>query len=317
VKLERHILEQLVSNTFLSQDGLDLYGTCPFCGQNEFGISLGENHPYSCFRKKACGATGNIYSLLRHLGKIKEFIGERQIDVDGEFPSLAKEDVEIVDEPLLVIQPPVGWRRVYEDAYLTSRGFTAEQFEKFKVGRSVFKRDYVTLLIEMHGQVVGYISRSVKSKEWIDNHNATSDQHHLRYQNSVSDFSRMLFGYDEIEELTTQVILVEGPFSKTMVDSNLSIDYQPFIKCCATFGAKVSDHQIKLLKDKGITMIWLWFEADVLEKIKTIAAKLALHFEVRCAFISGKDPGDMNMVETFDLFEKSVSYLELSTNFMA
>ena len=29
-----------------------LYGLCPKCGHDEFGISLNEGHPFGCFRKK-------------------------------------------------------------------------------------------------------------------------------------------------------------------------------------------------------------------------------------------------------------------------
>lgn len=309
--LSRSQIEQLIEGTRLSQDGKNLYGICPFCGKDEFGISLEGNNAYRCFRGKNCGETGNAFTLLKKLGRVKEFLGEREIDVDGQIHSIVevKDEEEVGELPL--VKPPVGWKRKFEDEYLFERGVTERQFHKFQIGRSIFKRDYVTFLVEMESRVTGYISRSIKSKEYCDTH------HILRYQNSSSDFSKMLFGYDEIVEGIIDVILVEGIFDKLRTDENLQLDDSNEIKCVATFGAKVSDEQIRLLKEKGVKRVWLWFEGDVLEKVKTVAAKLALHFDTRCTFIQGKDPGDMDEKETFDLFSKSVSYIELGINFMS
>lgn len=320
MKLTQAQLEQLLSNTHLSEDGRDLYANCPACGKDEFGISLvEENNPYSCFRKKACGITGNAYTLLKLLGKTREYLGEREIDPDGLLPSLIEEKLQEEIQELPLVDPPVGWVRCYHDEYLESREFEEYQYKKFKVGRSRFKRDYVTFLVEMNQRVVGYISRSVKSKEWIDNYNATNDAHYLRYRNSASDFSSMLFGYDEIEKgVVTSVILVEGIFSKIRTDSNLFLDWDPKgdLRCCATFGAKISDEQIRLLKEKGVETIWLWFEADVLEKLKKVAAKLALYFEVNVGYLNGFDPGDIDSFKALDLFENSVSWLEIDQNYI-
>ncbi len=324
MKLDRLQLEDLISHTHLSEDGRDLYGICPWCGQDEFGISLvQDNHPYNCFRKKACGESGNIYTLLKYLGKVKEVLGDREIDVEGQLGSLTPEIVEEESmEPLPTIEPPILWRRVFEDEYLTERGFTDEQFHKFQVGRSRLQRDYVTFLIEMNHVVTGYISRSVKSKEWIDAYNEEAKKingrSYLRYKNSTSDFSRMLFGYDEIiRGKTTDVILVEGIFSKTKTDVNLDLDCgKTWIRCVATFGAKISDHQIRLLKDKGVKRVWLWFEADVLGKVKSVAAKLSLLFDSHVSYIKGLDPGDISQEEAIALLENSMSYVDINQNYL-
>ncbi len=39
------------------------------------------------------------------------------------------------------------WKRMYDDAYLRERGFTDSQFAKYEVGRSKFKKDYITFLV--------------------------------------------------------------------------------------------------------------------------------------------------------------------------
>lgn len=320
MKLTEQQIKQLISNTHPSQDGQDLYGTCPQCGEDEFGISLTkDNHPFSCFRKAKCGFEGNIYTLLAYLGKTKDFTTK---SVNDELSSFEEQKHLEVDLSLPQVQLPFGWKRVYDDEYLRTRHFTDEQFHKYKVGRSILKKDYVTVLVEMNGVVVAYLSRSVKSKEWIDKINEkrkiNKEPKYRRYDNSVSDFSKMLFGYDEIVQgETTDIILVEGWLSKTKTDVNLDLDNGAWLKCVATFGAKVSEHQIELLKRKGIKRVYLWFEGDVIDKIKTIAGRLSSHFEVLVGYLpQGRDPNDFDQVEALGVMGNCVSPVEFSMNYI-
>lgn len=319
MKLSRKQLEQLISDAVPDQRGQNLYGTCPFCGHNEFGISIVKEHnPFQCFRKKECGQQGWVYKILKHLGKVKEFLGEREIDIFGKLDNTLSSFVE-VDLQLPQVSPPILWQRLYDDPYLRKRGFTDDQFHKFEVGRSKLKKDYVTFLVRTNGIVTGYIGRSDKSKEWIDNYNQDrdDDKKYLRYNNSTSDFAKMLFGYDEIVEgVTEDVILTEGIFSKTKTDSNLQLDDQQWIKCCATFGAKLSDEQIELLKLKRVKRLVFWFEADVLDKIKTTIAKASNFFQVKASYIKDKDPNDLNQLEAIQLLESAQDWLEFNTGYI-
>ena len=125
----------------------------------------------------------------------------------------------------------------------------------------------------------------------------------------------MLFGYDEIVEgQTDTVILVEGPFSKTKTDSNLNLDFYDEIKCCSTFGAKLSVDQIELLKLKGVKNLIFWFEADVLSKTKVIVSKASLYFNVKVSYLHGKDPNEINSNEAFELLENSMDWLNFNVN---
>lgn len=170
--------------------------------------------------------------------------------------------------------------------------------------------------------MVAYLSRSVKSKDWIDKVNEkrkiNKEPKYRRYDNSVSDFSKMLFGYDEIiKGETTDVILVEGWLSKTKTDVNLDLDSTTWLKCVATFGAKISEHQIELLKRKGIKRVYLWFEGDVIAKIKTIAGRLSSHFEVLVGYLpQGKDPNDFDQMEALAVMGNCVSPVEFSMNYI-
>jgi len=321
MKLSQKQLENLLQNAHLDYKGKNLYADCPFCGFHEFGISLSDNHVFNCFRKKHCGRAGNIYSLLKHLGRSKEFLSEREIDAFEKLEAGLDEREEL-DLTLPEIQPPLLWKRVYEDEYLRKRGFQDYQFEKFEVGRSKFNSGYVTFLVRINGVLVGYIGRSDKSKKWIDAYNEGqriigSKLVFLRYNNSTTDFAKTLFGIDEvIEGVTTDVILVEGIFSKTKTDVNLYLDHQDQMKCCATFGAKLSDYQIQLLKNKGVKRLWFWFEADVLNKVKDIVSKASLYFDVKVSFLDKKDPNDINEDEAMELLDNAKNWLDFNTSYI-
>lgn len=323
MKLTRSQLENLIQNTYLDHKGENLYGTCPFCGHDEFGISFTKEHnPFNCFRKKDCGESGWVYKILKHLGRTKEFIGERQVDIFGKLESIFEEDCQESDVELPEISPPVLWGRVYEDDYLRERGFEDYQFTKFEVGRSKLNPEYVTFLIKMNSRLVGYVSRSERTKAWIDNYNKRkkeegSRETYLRYDNSTTDFTKALFGYDEIVDgVTTDVILVEGVFSKTKTDWNLYLDFEDDrLKCCATFGAKISGYQIELLKRKGIKVVHVWFEADVLDKIKRVIGELADHFIVKVAYLENKDPGDLCQEEAIEVFQREVDWVDFFVNY--
>lgn len=322
MKLTQRQLEQLLDNARLDHKGTNLYAICPYCGHDEFGISLADNHAWNCFRKSKCGESGNIYTLLKKLGKAREFLSEYEIDVFEKLESSFNKDVEVLDLELPEIQPPILWKRVFDDPYLRERGFVDYQFDKFEVGRSKLNKDYVTFLVRKSNKIVGYVGRSERSKKWIDDFNERQENIgsklvYLRYKNSTTDFTRTLFGYDEIiSGVTTDVILVEGIFSKTKTDLNLSLDAFDEMKCVATFGVKLSPHQIELLKIKGVKTLWFWFEADVLEKIKDIVTEAALYFHVRVSYLNGKDPNDIGSEEAMELLTKSRDWFNFNTSYV-
>lgn len=320
MKLSRSQLESLLDQPSLHHKGKDLIAVCPFCHSDtrEFGISLDDNHLFNCFRKAQCGRSGNIYILLNHLGRSKEFLGERQVDIFQKLTSTLEQQEEQIEQiELPEIKPPMFWQRVNDDPYLRERGFTDQQFEKFEIGRSKLNKDYVSFLVRQERRLIGYVGRSDRSKKEIDQINISRKQkgekEYLRYKNSTTDFALTLFGYDElIEGVTKDVILVEGIFSKTKTDINLQLDMQDEIKCCATLGAKLSEYQIYLLKKKKIKRLIFWFEADVLNKIKTIVSKASLDFEVLVCYLSEKDPNDMGQEEALQTFSESKDWLEFN-----
>jgi hypothetical protein len=324
MKLSQQQLEELLHNAYLDYKKTNLYATCPYCGHDEFGISLSDNHVFNCFRKSHCGVTGNIYTLLSFLGKTKEFLGERQVNAFDQLsnPLQYDEDVAVIEQvDLPEITPPVFWTRLDNDPYLSERGFVPYQFRKFEVGRSRINKGYVTFLVRQYGKLVGYVGRSDKSSIEIKAINAIRKQkgerEYLRYNNSHTDFAMTLFGLDElVDNVTTDVILVEGIFSKTKTDVNLGLDFDEHIKCCATLGAKLSDHQIQLLQAKGIKRLIFWFEADVLQKIKVIVGKAIMHFEVLVCYLGDNDPNDFDSEQAFATLQNAQNWLDFNTSYV-
>lgn len=305
MKLSKRQLELLLQDTHLSTDGRNLYAKCPKCGHHEFGISLNENHRFGCFRKSKCGFKGNIEVLLRFLGR-DDILNEKQsISIFDPIELNFAKKKKIIDLP--TIEPPFGWKRQYENDYLKSRGVTDYQFEKHRIGTSVFKRGYVTILIEMNEEVKGYVTRSYKTKSWHDKYGGK------RYDNSSTDFSKMLMGYDEIVVGETKaIILVEGWLDKLSIDKDLELDSISWMKCCCTFGGKLSDDQIFLLKKKKVENLIILFESDIQEIIRGIGEMASIYFTVQIGQLpEGRDPNDMEVDEVMEVMENLVSYLDM------
>lgn len=302
MKLSKKKIKSILgSGTF---HGSNYYTKCPKCNHNEFGISMKKYHKFGCFRKKKCGFSGNIFTLLNFLN-IQLGEGEYQQDSNNIFnsklSSIGQEgnDFEFSKE----VDPPIGWKRLLSDSYLQDERFITEyQMKKHRFGRGVLNKDYVTILIEMEGRVRGYVSRY------------TGNGNKSKYDNSKGvNFQKLLFGYDEIiPEQTKTVILVEGVFDKTKTDINLCLDESSQIKCCATFGGHISDDQITLLKIKGVENIILLFESDIMKVILKASSKLGSKFKnVKIGTLpKEKDPNNLLDWELIGIIENLVDYVE-------
>ena len=303
MKLSQKQLEGLLENAELSTNGSNLYSDCLKCNHHEFGISLSDNHTFNCFRKKNCGWTGNIFTLLSFL---KRTDLAPQVNLQDKLTSNLEGDA-IKEVKKLPTFKPIAWRRVYKNKYLDKRGFTKQDYAINEVGQSIVNKNYITFLVRTDGKITGTVGRYIREGDVKK-----------KYDNSPHDFAKMLYGYDSIEkDRTKSVILVEGIFDQIAVTRNLMLYGDPELKACCTFGGKFSEAQQDLLKRKGVENIWFLFEADIIVKIKPVIAKAAHHFNVRASFIpKDRDPGDMNAEETIKVLEESVDYLTFNLNFV-
>src|ERR1017187_1599228 len=111
MKLSKDKLFAILKNPKLWKKN-DVIANCPWCNEREFYISLNENHPFNCVRKKKCGIQGNIYTLLSHLG-IKT---DNTIKEDVKWVSTLSNVLEIgqeneIDINLDEVKLPIGFRR--------------------------------------------------------------------------------------------------------------------------------------------------------------------------------------------------------------
>lgn len=297
----------------------NLYGNCPKCGENEFGISLSDNHRFGCFRKKQCGFNGNIFTLLL-------FLGKSVYEVKPGFTPRAKlenklsiYDTETLNLNIEDCKLPMGFKRIVDNEYLNGRGFTKQDYDKYKPGTSVDPRlkDYVIFPIEQGGSNKAYVARSNKTKEEIEQINILRELKGIkekvkRYINSSSDFSKILLGIDEFTENTTTALIVEGLFDKKNTDDKLNLASQEEVKCVCTWKCHVSPEQIYLLQQAGIDTVILLYDPDVIAEIKKVGFELENYFNVWIAFNpNGLDPGDM----TEEMFHNVLDDLKTPSQF--
>jgi hypothetical protein len=236
----------------------------------------------------------------------------RNVDVDKELEFELKEDALDEETKTFAIDDipgvtmPLGYRRVYENAYLQDRGFIEEDFKRYEVGiaklHPKLKRDYIIFPVYIKGIIKGYVSRSTHSKEYCEENNIA------RWLNSDTDFSLLLYGYDDIKG--TQVVLTEGVFAKRAVD-------QAGYCGVATFGKKVSVEQIFLLLLKGVEDIIFFYDFDAVRAIKNFGFDLRPYFKsVKAAEINqrDKDPDDLTISERKFALENADDIFSYSLN---
>jgi hypothetical protein len=324
-----------------SPKGWIVGGQCPFCGSDEkFGIKLNEptaKYPteisFNCYRG-SCGQKGSEYKLLPALGL--EALLKKSSSTDytkkaenviklhqDQLHELEQDEINIVAKrkPL-----PLGFKRIFWHQYLGDRGFESWQFECYMIGTSTlsYLKDYVVFLIFEDGENKGFVARSTKSSDWIENYNAEikiknktlakEDRlpMHLRYINEGAiDFDRLLFGIDQVTSFTIIVILVEGVTDKANVDRWLNAnDLDQQIVCLCTFGKKCSVAQMTkiTMKIPNLQTVIFMYDPDAINQMKERGQaflQLKSNLEVKCCFLSDKDPGELSFEEFDQVYENA------------
>lgn len=320
MKLTLEKILELLPNFRVDARGKNLTGPCPMCNHDEFGISLEEGHRFGCYRKKNCGFSGNIFTLLRFLGKYDEVVQERVRNLPDKINKYQFEANKSIDLVVETISPPLGWKRSYENEYLQQRGFDINDFNRYSVGitniHPKLKKDYVVFLVEQEGECKGWVARRTESKEEIERRNRIRKQNRKpllkRYLNSTSDFAKMLYGIDEVTDKTTTLIIVEGIFDKINIDKLLNLAHQDEIKCVCTFKASISEEQIELIGRKAphLQNSILLYDSDVIKAIKINMNILQKRYNVLVGYHATKDCGDMNEEDLDQVLSKLETPIE-------
>jgi DNA primase len=298
--------------------------TCIYCGKTggKLGIYIGKEterkklfytHCFSCHH-----TTKDINQLLDDIGRPDLKLIETASFQPLEIPSFFRLEENEIDDELMVVKMPDGWKRCFRNRYLRSRGFTADDYDYFPVGTTRglnFKfDDYAVFPIIDAGDIVGYISRHIWSKADINEYNKKARRNGKyeirRYNNSIeNDFIKLLYNYDAvIEDETDTVIIVEGVFDVIALTRKLELYDNRRVAAVATFGKKISNTQIWKLQSKGVKTVILGYDGDAVEAINTAALQLNEYFDVFVAYIENPDADfdSMDFWEIYDVFTQSL-----------
>lgn len=280
---------------------------CPNCHKvGKFGFNISDKSgAVHCFK---CDFSQNIVNYLRDIDK--GYLVSFQVEY-----SMSKklEDIGSKNNLILVNLPevdlPKGYQEVNYLKYLEDRGFRSYQYVKYGVGITehfLEKRlhGYILFKIRQNGKLVAWLARSKKSKEWhkenLIQYKEGRSHLYLRYRNSTgTDFASIIGNYDDITDNTHTLILVEGLFDCVNIENLLNLNNQEEVKCCFTFGNKISEVQIELLKNKkSVKRIILMYDPGTIDQMKQYGLLLSRHFEVFVAEITQKDidPGDIDEI---------------------
>lgn len=273
---------------------------CPLCGKEQHFYISRKTQMWDC---KKCHEYGSIYKLLRLLDKTYLLAGstieeKERIESIREMTQelVSNDDTELSELP--VKKMPVGWKvSAKSTKYLLSRGITSEDCKRYNIGATdMFRKydNYVLIPIYDDGKIRGFLGR-YGARKVPDNK--------LRYNNSIgTEFAELLFGYDEITDNTSTVILVEGVFDKIAVDKVLHLWDGEEVKCVCTFGKKISDKQIKKLMLKGVTNVILLYDFDAVKEIKKYGLELEKYFVTSITYTNKKDIDECSEDEALEVF---------------
>lgn len=320
-EIQRSISDELLYDLGGKLDGSRrniLVPNCPFCGHDGFkyGIYIGSNAGKKRFGMSNCyhcnRRFGSLKETLKALGR-EDLIPVETAELDDDTDISAMFDDEI-DDDLVEITMPKGYKRCYKNAYLKSRGWNTDDYEYFPVGtnRAIEReyQDYLILEVLDEGRRVGFVARSILSKEEIDSYNTRHHYQIRRYKNSDerngNGFAKMLYNYDAIEPMVTHsVILCEGPFDVVGLNRKLELYDNKSIVPVATFGKKISQEQMFKLQKKGVEQIVIGYDNDAKETTSRIGMELEKYFDVLIADIPdgvGKDWDEMDVEDIYDVF---------------
>lgn len=287
---------------------------CLYCGKKEHMYVRIKKHNdkeiglHDC---KSCQEGGNFYRILSMLGKLTLFSSKETVLKSIIQPLSTDEDNVLSESDLYAREQriPVGFKRLTQlDDYLKNRNFIEEDLLRNMIGTNnlLYKlKNYLTFIVYEDGKSKGYVSRVRMNKNDIKKYENETGRKILRYINSVTDFNKLLYGYDDLLKETKTVIAVEGIFDQISLMRNLNLYDNKETKGVATFGSKISEVQMHKLKNKGIRNFILIYDSDSINKMKKESFKLKKYFKNVLIGLSSsdKDIGDSNQTEITNILD--------------
>lgn len=306
---------------------------CPWCGKDgyKYGIRIGASYGNKQFGSSHCFKCGRscknlkaTLELLRRSDLMPTETEELEEDLSTELTLFEDE----IDDELVPVDMPQGYKRTFKNRYLKSRGWRASDYDYFPVGtnRGLDWRfdNYVILPVIENKTTVGFVARHTWSKDEIEAYNRRHLRKILRYKNSNENdgngFEKLIYNIDAVIPFVTDTVIVcEGIFDVVGLTRKLELYDNERIQAVATFGKKISDTQIYKLQIKGVRTLVMGYDQDAIDTTKTLVKDLEKYFDVLVIDIpqnwEEKDFDEMSARQLYTLFSshlKSVKEFNLS-----
>lgn len=316
------VISELNLTKFGSQGWLqDKNGNCPFCGKTKkWGIHFNEAGNSFVFHCWKCNTKVSTYAFLKQLDRLDLIKSSYENSIKSNYVELIsdnEEESKNEDFAFKKVMLPLKLKRIQEDTYLNERGFKLWHYDEFEPSFTCSSlerklKDYIVFKIKMNSNVVAWLARSRHTKEWhtknLEESKKKGIKPQLRYENSRTDFTKILGGYDNLTDKTDMVIIVEGLFDYIGIDNKLGLHDLDEIKCVFTFGNSISKEQINLLLKKKVKKVILMYDPDKPEQIKSSGLILQKYFDTKLALLTDKkkDPGDATTTELLNSLENLI-----------
>ena len=318
-----HIVDELLVDFHGKTDGKRaniLVEECPVCHKSgyKYGIYIGPDTSNKTFGSSHCFKCGASFRTLKEtLGVIgrEDLLPKPVTDLNNTLSYSFDLFEDEIDDGLVEVEMPDGYKRTFYNDYLNYRGFVSDDYVFFECGtnRAMDWRlnDYIIFPIIDDGIKVGYVCRHIWDKSEIDDYNDTHRAKIRRYVNSTENgFGKLLYNYDTIKRHETNtVILVEGVFDVIALTRKMNLYENTLVVPVCTFGKKVSDTQLYKLQIKGVSTVIIAYDADAVETTKKVGNQVNQYFDTYVVDLSnagGKDFDEMTSDEILGVFANNI-----------
>jgi DNA primase len=248
---------------------------CPFCGGT--ADYLGFNEESQAFYCWKCGSHSKFKVLTElsslNWNEIKEqfyTLGGKRVVIEKKVYNNESCKLPFYDDSF----NPLG------AVYLNGRRFDAEYLtNKYHLKTTTLHSrmaNRIIIPVIVNGQTISYTTRDY------------SGVNKLRYiacepEDEVSPLKHNLYNIDNCKE--DWVIVVEGCFDCWRIGDN----------CVATFGTKVTDTQIEILRK--FKKLYIMFDVGAKKELDSLSYKLAGFSEVEQIELDADDPAEMDEIE--------------------
>lgn len=246
---------------------------CIFCDDTSNHLGINPSGGYHCWK---CGARGSFYFLIKNL--LKTTIEKaRDISIKYANPQFIETEEPIPIKNDFELPKANEWTDAHL-YYLTSRGFSLDIIDKYKLYPTIYTKGWEYRIIApiiYKGQIVSYTGRSIipnqiKYKTCHNNDGIIPAKHLLYNIDTVYDKCLIVEGVTDVWKMGDGVI--------------------------ATLGIEYTTEQLLLLKEKKLDYAYIMYDGEPLaiKKAYQLANELSLFIpNVEVLELDSNDPGSL------------------------